>query len=124
MESFHFVERRHDRREQKCFFFLKNAVPLTFGIGQNVQSVETLGIGLGWDLSGDFPENEEAEALKKGNKGDRVDEEDAVKMVEDQNKKNRAKKDKADAFELDIDIDGSVLVFGRREIADNEQGTH
>ena len=85
------------------------------------QSIESLIIGIGWELSGDGPEDDEVEALKKGNKGGRPEEEDAVKMVEDQNK-NRAKKGKADAFELDIDVDGSVLVFGRAEVAENEDG--
>jgi len=88
------------------------------------QSVESLTIGLGWELSGDLAEDDEVKSLKKGNKvADRPDEEDAVKMVEDQNKraKNGKKKGK-EVFELDIDVDGSVLVFGRPEMVENEQG--
>ena len=82
------------------------------------QNIEKLSIGLGWDLSGDLPDDEEV-AVKDDDDADDA-QEDAVKMVEQQNQK----KEKVGAFELDIDVDGSIIVFGKVETEENEKGLH
>ena len=62
--------------------------------------ISKLSIGIGWELS--------------TNPGDEID--------DDMSDKEAEKKQRLNAYEIDIDVDGSVMVFGKVESEENEHG--
>lgn len=72
-------------------------------------TIDKLTIGLGWDLCSPFDDNDKSAA--------NVDNDDADKPIKQQDKKQ-----KISGFDIDIDVDGSIMVFSKIEKEENEKG--